>query len=124
MIMNATSLLRGFALLALLQWLSTLVVGWLGVPFPPALLGMLLLLLLLLLKIVPVSEVEDICDLLISKMSLLFLPAGVSVLLYFDVIKAEFSAIVLSVVICSALVLLLPALALQALLDGRKKEGR
>ena len=120
--MNVDNFLRGFALLLFLQWLSTMIIDWLGIAFPPALLGMLLFLLLLVFRIVPESEVEDICDLLISKMSLLFLPAGVSVLLYFDVIRTEFAAIILSVLICSVLVLLVPALVLQAML-GKKKEG-
>ena len=35
--MSPTSLLRGIAFLLLLQWVSTLIINALGVPFPPAL---------------------------------------------------------------------------------------
>ncbi len=120
--MSPTSLLRGFALLLLLQWICTLIINWLQIPFPPALLGMLMLSALLCTRIVNPAEVEGICDLLISKMGMLFLPAGVSVILYFDVIKAEFTAITLTVIICSFAVLITTALFLEFALKGKSKK--
>ena len=119
--MNPTSLLRGIAFLLLLQWISTVIINALGIPFPPALLGMLILTGLLCYGIIPAESVEDICDILISKMGMLFLPAGVSVMLYFDVIQAEFMPIMVSIVLCSLAVLAVTALFLQAML---KKGGR
>lgn len=117
--MSPTALLRGISLLLFLQWISTLVISTLEIPFPPALLGMLLLVALLVTKIVPVESIEGICDILISKMGMLFLPAGISVMLYADVIKAEFSAISITIVVVSVAVLLSTALLLQLML---KKE--
>ena len=114
--MSPTSLLRGIGLLLFLQWISTLIISAIGVPFPPALLGMLFLVALLAFKIVPVESVEGICDILISKMGMLFLPAGISVMLYADVIKAEFTAISITIIVCSIAVLLSTALLLQFLL--------
>lgn len=119
--MLATSLLRGIALLLLLQWVSTLIINAVGVPFPPALLGMLLLVGLLCTRVIPVSSIEPICDILISKMGMLFLPAGVSVLLYVDVIKAELLPIVATTVICSIAVLAVTAFWLQGLLRGKEE---
>ena len=118
--MSPTSILRGIALLLLLQWVSTLIINALGVPFPPALLGMLILTALLCGGVIPANSVEGICDNLISKMGMLFLPAGVSVILYADVIKAELLPIVLSIVIVSLAVLAATALFLEAML---KKGG-
>ena len=66
--MSPTSLLRGIAFLLLLQWVSTLIINALGVPFPPALLGMLILTALLCGNVIPASSIEGICDILISKM--------------------------------------------------------
>lgn len=65
--MSPTSLLRGIAFLLLLQWVSTLIINALGVPFPPALLGMLILTALLCGNVIPASSIEGICDILISK---------------------------------------------------------
>ena len=119
--MSPTALLRGIALLLLLQWISTLIINALGIPFPSALLGMLILTGLLIAKIIPVESVEDICDILISKMGMLFLPAGVSAILYWDVIRAELSTIILTNIACSVAVLACTALFLQNLL---KKEAK
>lgn len=118
--MSPTSLLRGIAFLLLLQWISTLIINALGVPFPPALLGMLILTALLCRGIIPASSVEGICEILISKMGMLFLPAGVSVILYADVIKAELMPIVVSIVLVSIAVLAATAFFLETML---KKGG-
>ena len=58
--MSPTSLLRGIAFLLLLQWVSTLIINALGIPFPPALLGMLLLTALLCKGIIPANSVEGL----------------------------------------------------------------
>ncbi|WP_299448577.1 CidA/LrgA family protein [uncultured Phascolarctobacterium sp.] len=116
--MSPTSLLRGFALLLFLQWISTLIINALGLPFPPSLLGMLLLTALLCGKIIPAQSVEGVCNILISKMGMLFLPAGVSVLLYADVIRAEWLPILVTIVLCSVAVLGATALFLEAMLKG------
>lgn len=120
--MNSTALLHGISLLVALQWVSTVILNFLGIPFPPALLGMLLLLVLLCTGIVKEEQIKDICDILISKMGMLFLPAGVSVMLYFDVIAQEFTAIILSNIVCSIAMLLGTAAILQLLL--KRKEGK
>ena len=114
--MSPTSILRGIAFLLLLQWVSTLIINALGVPFPPSLLGMLILTGLLCAGIIPDTSVEGICNILISKMGMLFLPAGVSVILYADVIKAELMPIVVSIVLVSIAVLAATAFFLQAML--------
>ena len=119
--MSPTSLLRGIAFLLLLQWISTLIINAIGIPFPPALLGMLLLTALLCGGVIPAAAVEGICDILISKMGMLFLPAVVSVILYADVIRAEWVPILVTIVVASIAVLGSTALFLQGML---KKGGK
>lgn len=118
--MSPTSLLRGIGLLLFLQWISTLIISALQIPFPPALLGMLFLVVLLATKIVPVQSVEGICNILISKMGMLFLPAGVSVILYADVLEAEWLPILTIIIVSSVTVLGSTAFLLQSML--KKKE--
>ncbi len=117
-----TTLLQGFAVLVFVLFISALIIDALHIAFPPALLGMLLLTALLGAKIVPVALVEDICDILISKMGMLFLPAGVSVLLYWDVIRAEWQAIAVSIAAGSLAVLGITAFFLEKAL--RRKGER
>ena len=68
------------------------------------------------------QTIEGICDILISKMGMLFLPAGVSVILYVDVIKAELLPITVTIVVCSIVVLALTAFFIEAMLKGKESQ--
>lgn len=122
--MTPTKLLQGIAILLFLQWISTVIISLLGIPFPPPLLGMLILTALLCTGIIKESYIEDICGALIDKMALLFLPAGVSMILYLDVIKAELLPISLTVLISSLVILSSTALVLEILLRKKEKGGQ
>lgn len=121
--MNPTSLIQGGAILLGLQWFSSLILSWLNLAFPAPLLGMLLLFLLLQLGIIKEQMIEGICELLISKMGLLFLPAGVSIILYLDIFKAEFLPIAITT-LAGSLVILLGTAHFAQLLTGQKKGGK
>lgn len=121
--MSSQSLLSGLAILLFLQWISTLIISALQIPFPPALLAMLILAGLLGKGIIKIETIEDICTILIEKMGMLFLPAGVSMILYLDVIEAEFSAIVLTIIISSLAVLTATALFLDFMLKHQESKG-
>lgn len=122
--MTASSLLQGFALLLFLQWISTEIIAFLGIPFPPPLLGMLILTALLCTGVIKENYIEDIGTALIDKMALLFLPAGVSMILYLDVIKAELLPISLTVILSSVIILCSTALVLEMLLRKKEKGGQ
>lgn len=122
--MTPTKLLQGLSILLALQWLSTEVIAFLGIPFPPPLLGMLILTALLCTGVIKENYIEDICTALIDKMALLFLPAGVSMILYLDVIKAELLPISLTVILSSVIILCSTALVLEMLLRKKEKGGQ
>jgi len=122
--MTPTKLLHGLAILLALQWLSTEIIAFLGIPFPPPLLGMLILTALLCTGVIKENYIEDICTALIDKMALLFLPAGVSMILYLDVIKAELLPISLTVILSSVIILCSTALVLEMLLRKKEKGGQ
>jgi len=122
--MTPTKLLHGLAIILFLQWLSTAIISFLGIPFPPPLLGMLILTALLCTGVIKENYIEDICTALIDKMALLFLPAGVSMILYLDVIKAELLPISLTVLISSVIILCSTGLVLEMLLRKKEKGGQ
>ena len=122
--MTPTKLLHGLAIILFLQWLSTAIISFLGIPFPPPLLGMLILTVLLCTGVIKEDYIEDICTALIDKMALLFLPAGVSMILYLDVIKAELLPISLTVILSSVIILCSTALVLEILLRKKEKGGQ
>ena len=122
--MTPTKLLHGLAIILFLQWLSTAIISFLGIPFPPPLLGMLILTALLCTGVIKENYIEDICTALIDKMALLFLPAGVSMILYLDVIKAELLPISLTIILSSVIILCSTALVLEMLLRKKEKGGQ
>lgn len=119
--MTAGSILRGIAILLALQWVSVLFLQALHIAFPPALLGMILLAVLLLTGVIREESVEDACTILIEKMGMLFLPAGISMLLYLDIIKAESIAIFITIIV-SSLIILITTTAFVELVSKHSKE--
>ncbi|MDD3124062.1 MAG: CidA/LrgA family protein, partial [Candidatus Izemoplasmatales bacterium] len=66
---------------------------------PGTILGMLLLVLALLLKVVKNEYVEDVGIFLTSNMAFFFIPAAVSVIEYFDLLKVSIIRILILVTI-------------------------
>ncbi|MBD5181555.1 CidA/LrgA family protein [bacterium] len=83
-------------LLALIPWLN----------IPGSIWGMLILTLLLERKIVNPETIRPVCRFLISNMAFFFVPPGVALMLYFDIIAAEWLPITVATVISILLVLL------------------
>lgn len=70
----------------------------LNLPIPGTVLGLILLFLGLYSGIIKVEMIEDMCELLISHMSFLFIPAGVGLITSFNLLSGniiKFSLIIL-----------------------------
>lgn len=79
---------------------------WLtGITIPSSILGMLLLTLLLKVKIIKLEWVETISNFLVKNMGFFFVPPGVALMMYFDIIKAEIGPIVLATALSTVIVL-------------------
>lgn len=75
------------------------------IPVPSSIIGMLLLTLLLKIGWIKMEWVETISNFLVKNMGFFFVPPGVALMLYFDLIKKEFFPILISVIVSTALVL-------------------
>lgn len=81
---------------------------WLtGITIPSSILGMLLLTFLLKVKVIKLEWVETISNFLVKNMGFFFVPPGVALMLYFDIIKAEIGPIVLATALSTILVLVI-----------------
>ena len=79
---------------------------WLtGVKLPSSIIGMLLLTLFLKLGWIKLHWVQGMSDFLVANLGFFFVPPGVALMLYFDIIRAEFWPIVTATVISTLLVL-------------------
>lgn len=71
-------------------WLSQVFEYFLPFAFPASVIGMILLLLALLSKKLKIGHVQEKSDFLLSNMAFFFIPAGVSIINYFDILKENF----------------------------------
>lgn len=83
-----------------------LIVWLTGIAIPSSIIGMLLLAALLQTKVVKEEWVKGMSDFLISNMGFFFVPPGVALMLYLDIIKAEFIPIAVATVVSTVLVLI------------------
>ncbi len=85
--------------------LGELIVYLTGVKLPSSILGMLLLTLFLELGWVKLEWVQGLSNFLVANLGFFFVPSGVALMLYFDIIKAQFLPIVVATVVSTVLVL-------------------
>ena len=101
-------------------WVSKVIEALLPFSFPASIIGMLLLLLLLVTGALKLDHIREKADFLLANMAFFFLPAGVSVLKYVDVLKA--SALPLVIICLVTTVLTFGATALGVKLTLRLME--
>lgn len=88
MLRTALALL-GFLLLVALQWLGGWVTARARAPIPGSVVGMVLLTVGIELGIIPRRLVRASAELLVRHLALLYVPAGVGVLLYVALLRRE-----------------------------------
>ncbi len=86
-------MLRGMAILLGLQLVGEVLTRWLEMPLPGSVVGMILLLGGLRAELLQVEWVKDAAELLLDNLSLLFVPAGVGVMVYADLIAHHWVAL-------------------------------
>lgn len=68
-------------------WVGQMVEALLPFPFPASVLAMVLLFALLCLHAVRVDHIREKSDFLLGNMAFFFIPAGVSIINYFDLLR-------------------------------------
>ena len=86
--------------------LGELVVFLTGIKLPSSILGMLFLTLFLKLKWIKLHWVQGMSDFLVANLGFFFVPPGVALMLYFDIIAAQFWPIVIATFVSTILVLI------------------
>ncbi len=85
--------------------LGEIIVWATGIKLPSSIIGMLLLTFFLKLGWVKLRWVEKLSELLISNLGFFFVPPGVALILYLDLIKAQWFPIVTATIVSTLLVL-------------------
>ena len=98
-------MVRGFAILLVLQWLGEVLSSWLQLPLPGSVVGMLLMLIGLRFGLIQLAWVRDSAQLLLDNLSMLFVPAGVGVMVYFELISAHWLPLTVATLVSTLAVL-------------------
>lgn len=92
-------LLKQLGIIFGICWLSEVIESFLPFPFPASVIGLIIVLLLLVFKIMKPEHLEESSDYLLNNMSFFFVPTGVGLINYFDLLKSNlFQFIVICVV--------------------------
>ena len=84
--------------------LGELIVFLTGIKLPSSIIGMLLLTLFLKLGWIKLHWVQGMSDFLVANLGFFFIPPGVALMLYFDIIAAEFWPIAIASLVSTLLV--------------------
>lgn len=109
-------MLGALTLLLIYQLIGEVAVQLLQLPLPGPVLGMLLLLVTLILRGEVSPSLRDTANRLLAHLSLLFVPAGVGVMVHATLITAEWLPIVAALVGSTALTIVVTALVLRAMI--------
>lgn len=116
-------MLPGMVILFFFLSVGEILSQWLKLPIPGNVIGMTLLLLALVQGWVKVEWIKEAAEGLLSNLGMLFVPAGVGVMLYFDLIGREWLPILAATFISTFVVMAVTGWAEQAF-DAHREESQ
>ncbi len=112
----------GFTILLAFQFIGTMLSQWLHLPLPGVLTGLILLATALATGLIPLRAVEQAADALLGEMGLFFVPIGVGLVLYADLLFKNSVAIVLTILVSTLVVLCLTGKLVDQVLPNEDKK--
>ena len=105
-------MLIGFLVLLLFQFAGEMIVVLSGLPVPGPVVGMVLLLVGLIAKGEVPEYLRIPSEALLKHLALLFVPAGVGLMTHFGLLKQDWLAILIALIVSTALTIVVTALIL------------
>lgn len=96
-------IIKQFGIIFSLCWIATVIEGLLPIAFPASVIAMLLLLLCLMTGVLKIDHIREKSDFLLANMAFFFIPAGVNVINYLDILKANWLPLLLICVITTVI---------------------
>ncbi len=112
-------MLGALTVLLVFQLIGEVLVQFAGLPIPGPVIGLLLLFLSLCARGSLAAPLRDTANGLLQHLSLLFVPAGVGVMVHFSRVAGEWLPILAATIISTALAIAVSALVMQGLMRGR-----
>ena len=116
-------IIKQFGINFSLCWIATVIEGLLPIAFPASVIAMLLLLLCLMTGVLKIDHIREKSDFLLANMAFFFIPAGVNVINYLDILKANWLPLLLICVITTVITFAATAYSIRLTiwLLGRRK---
>lgn len=113
-------LLKELAIYFGITFISEIIAKLLPINIPPSIIGIVILFVLLELKVLKTEDVEMTGDYLIKIMPILFVPAGVGLIKYLDVLKFVAVPMVFVITLSTAIVMTAVGVVTQKLVEKKK----
>lgn len=105
-------------------WISQVIEALLPFTFPASVIGMVLLLLLLCTGALRMEHIREKSDFLLSNMAFFFVPAGVSIINYADVLRSSAVQLVIICLVTTVLTFGATAWSIRLTLHLMERRGR
>lgn len=96
----------GALIIFLINYLCKLLLEYLNIPFPSAILGIIILFILLKTGLIKENIVENFCNFILKYMVLFFIPLIVGIISFAPVILKNFLSIIMTILITTTLVMI------------------
>ena len=96
-----------------ISWISVVIEAVLPIAFPASVISMLLMFVLLLSGCLKIEHIREKSDFLLSNMAFFFIPAGVSIINYFDVLKSSVVQVLLICLITTVITFIATAFSIK-----------
>ena len=111
---------KGLVIIFGFLFLGEALVRILNLPIPGNVVGMILLTLALVLDLVKLEDVEREAEMLVRNMSIMFIPPGVGIVLYWGLIKSQAVPIFIALIVSFFVTIILTAKLVEFLRRGRE----
>lgn len=116
--------LNGITILLIYQLVGEAMVLYLKLPVPGPVMGMVLLFITLLIRNRTPQSLDNASTALLSHLSLLFVPAGVGMMVHFERIGNEWLPISVAIIFSTLVTLVLTALLMKGCLRLMNRRGK
>ncbi len=102
-------------------WLSIIIQQILPLPIPASVIGLILLFFCLLSRLLKVEHIQEKSDFLLSNMAFFFIPAGVGMMNYFDILKKNWFSLLIICILSTLITFAVTAFSIRFTLSITKR---
>ena len=117
-------IIRQIGIIFTVCWLSQVIAEFLPFDFPASVIGMIFLFICLVTGLLKIEHIQEKSDFLLGNMAFFFVPAGVSIMNYFDILKSSAVQLLIICIVSTVITFAVTASSVKLtmkLMDRRKK---